>query len=248
MERFSVKQLAQLAGVSVRTLHHYDEIGLLKPSVRTESNYRYYGKAELFRLQQILLYRELDFTLSQISEILDDPDFDILEALRGHKNELQKRRKRMDILLETVDKTIKELKEKNKKMNYEEMYKGFSKEKAEAYKKEAMDRWGEKTVLDSEKRILAMNKGEWEALKQQGDNIYKALVKLMNLKVSDPKVQALIKEHYEMMGKFFNVTPEIYTNLGTMYVEDERFKATFDKYSVGLAAFLKDAMQLFCKN
>lgn len=247
MERFTVNQLAQLAGVSVRTLHHYDEIGLLKPSVRTESKYRYYGKAELLRLQQIMLYKELDFTLAQIANILDDPDFDILNALKEHKSELQKRKEKMDVLLETVDKTIKQLKEKNKKMNYEEMYKGFTKEQAQAYRKEAADRWGEKNINDSEKRILAMNKGEWEALKQKGDDIYRELMKLMHLSPSDQQVQDLIKEHFEMTGNFFDVTREIYANMGTMYVEDERFRAFYDRYAKNLAPFLRDAIHEFCK-
>jgi DNA-binding transcriptional MerR regulator len=248
MERFSVNQLAKLAGVSVRTLHHYDEIGLLKPSVRSETKYRYYGKDELLRLQQIMLYKELDFTLAQIAEILDDPDFNILKALHDHKLELQRRKKRMDALMKTVDKTIKQLKTKIEKMNYEEMYKGFTKEQAEAYKKEAIERWGEKTIHDSEKRILAMNKGEWEVLKQKGDNIYKSLAKLMHLDPADKKVQSLIKEHYDMTGKFFDVTLEIYKNLGTMYVEDDRFKAFYDKYDKDLAVFLRNAIHVYCKS
>jgi DNA-binding transcriptional MerR regulator len=245
MEKFSVNQLAKLAGVSVRTLHHYDEIGLLKPTVRSEAKYRFYGRDELLRLQQIMLYRELDFTLAQIAEILDDPDFNILKALQDHKLELQKRKKRMVTLMKTIDSTIEQL--KTEKMNYKEMYKGFTKEQAEAYKKEAAHRWGEKTINDSEERILSMKKTEWETLKQQGDDIYKSLVKLMHLDPSDKKVQSLIKEHYKMTGIFFNVTLEIYKNLGTMYMEDERFKAFYDRYDNRLAVFLRDAMHVYSK-
>ena len=144
MERFSVNQLAKLAGVSVRTLHHYDEIGLLKPGTRTESNYRYYGEKELLRLQQILFYKELDLPLVKIMEILDDPAFDTEAALRSHKKDLIKRRDRTSELLKTINKTIHHLKKQN--MKAEDMYKGFSKEQAEAYEKEAKEKW-EKKVL-----------------------------------------------------------------------------------------------------
>src|ERR1043165_7861872 len=135
MERFTVNQLAVLAGISVRTLHHYDQIGLLRPGERSGSNYRYYSRKELLRLQQILLYRELEIPLSQIAEILDDPGFDLLEALRHHKEELKKKKQRMTELIATIDSTIDHLKTKNEKMDYNEMYKGFSKEQAESWQK-----------------------------------------------------------------------------------------------------------------
>ena len=248
MDKISVNKLAKLAGVCVRTLHHYDKIGLLKPLERTDSKYRYYGKEELLRLQQILFYKELDFSLNQIADILDDPDFDVIKALHSHKTELQKRKARFEELLLTIDKTIINLKNKTKKMDYEEMYKGFGKEKGEAYKKEASEKWGTDVVADSEKRILAMNKTEWKALLQKGEDLNKELVKLIDQPAADAKVQALIKEHYAMMGKFFNVTIEIYKNLGTMYADDERFKVNYDKHHPDLAEFLRDAIHIFCNN
>src|SRR5580704_4516137 len=104
--RYSVRQLAGLAGVSVRTLHVYDEMGLLKPSVRTDAGYRQYGEAELLRLQQILFYKELDLSLKQIAEILDDPGFDLVEALVGHRIALSARRDRLTTLLNTIEATI----------------------------------------------------------------------------------------------------------------------------------------------
>ncbi len=248
MDKVSVNKLAKLAGVSVRTLHHYDKIGLLKPLERTDSKYRYYGKDELLRLQQILFYKELGISLGQVAVILDDPDFDVIKALASHKTELQKRKARFEELLLTIDKTIINLKNKTEKMNYEEMYKGFGKEKAEALKKEASEKWGADVIADSEKKILAMDKTEWNALLQKGEDINKALTKIIALPAGDKKVQALIKEHYAMMGRFFNVTIAIYRNLGTMYVEDERFKANYDKHHPDLAEFLKDAIHVFCDN
>jgi DNA-binding transcriptional MerR regulator len=244
MDRFSVNRLAKLAGVSVRTLHHYDEIGLLKPSLRAESKYRYYGEEELLRLQQILLYKEMDFTLAQIAEILDDPDFDLLKALSEHKKQLKKKKERMTVLLKTVDKTIVQL--KKKKMNYEELFKGIPKEQADAWTKEAKERWGAETIEKSHQKLLAMDKKDFEALKKRGDDVTRALAASMHLRLDDAKVQELIARHYELMGCYFDVIPEIYRNLGIMYVEDERFTATYEKYAKGLAVFVRDAIQVFC--
>ena len=245
MEQFSVNQLATIAGVSVRTLHHYDKIGLLKPSLRSESKYRYYGKAELVRLQQILLYKELDFTLAQITAILDSPGFNVVQALHEHKKELQKRKDRVTQLLQTIDNTIHQLKNQEK-MDYNELYKGFNKEQAEAWRKEASEKWGVKTINGSYERILAMTKGDWQALMQKAEDINHALAANMHLAPDDPQILKLIGEHYEMTGRHFNVTPEIYRNMGTMYVGDERFKAYYEKYKPGLAEFLRDAIHAYC--
>ncbi len=246
MEKFSVNRLAKMANVSVRTLHYYDEIGLLKPSLRSESNYRYYGREELLRLQQILLYRELDLSLSKIAEILDEENFDPAAALKEHHRELKKRRTRLDELMLTVEKTIQQLKTNNT-MNYEELYKGFSKEQAEAYQKEALDRWGDK-VTQSHGRLMAMSKKDWELLKQRGENIARELANHLHLPPDEKRVQQLVQQHYELMSLHFEVTPEIYSNMGNMYVEDARFKAYYDKYDEKLAPFLRDAIQVFCKN
>lgn len=244
MEKFSVNQLARLAGVSVRTLHHYDEIGLLKPSLRGENNYRYYNKGGLLRLQQVLLYRELDIPLARIAEILDEPGFDPFKALEHHKLELLKRRKRLDALLQSVDHTIIQLKNNAQEMNYEHMYRGFSREQAEAYEKEATERWGDK-VAESKERMKNMSRDEWDALMEEGENINRELVELMDRPVDDRDVQVLVKRHHAMINRHYTVTPEIYKGLAGMYVADERFTAYYDKHREGLADFLSRAMLHF---
>jgi len=245
MEKFSVNQLAKLAGVSVRTLHHYDEIGLLKPGTRTESNYRYYGEAELLRLQQILFYKELDIPLAKIGEILDDSSFDTEEALRAHKKELVKRKNRTVELLKTIDKTLIHL--KNKKMKAEDMYRGFSKEQAEAYEKEAKNKWGNKIVEESKKRVKNMGKEGLANLLTEGEEISKELSLLMHLNPDDKKVQQLTQRHYKLIDEFYSVTPQIYRGLADLYVDDERFRKNYDKHKKGLAAFLREAMIVYCE-
>lgn len=246
MNKFSVKGLAKLAGVSVRTLHHYDKIGLLQPAVRTDANYRYYGEQELLRLQQILLYKELDLPLAQIAEILNDPEFDTLKAMQAHKAALQKRKEHINQLLSTIDSTINQL--KNKKMDYNEMYKGFSKEQAKAWQQEAAEKWGADRIVAANQKAIAMSKDEWAALQRKGEEINKVLAEAMQLQPTDKKVQLLVAEHYEMMGKYFDVTPKTYQCMSDMYVNDERFTAYYDKYRKGLAAFLRDAIYAYCKD
>ncbi|PBQ33267.1 MerR family transcriptional regulator [Sphingobacteriaceae bacterium] len=250
MSRFTVNQLAKLAGVSVRTLHHYDDIGLLEPGTRTESNYRYYGEEELLRLQQILFYKELDLPLAKIVEILDDPSFDTASALKSHKNELLKRKKRTMDLLQTIDKTLKSLSQKSKlkKMKAEDMYHGFDKEQLKAYEKEATEKYGSDIMNESKLRMKQMGKEGLDKLLAEGEEITKELSKLMNLKPDDEKVQALIKRHYKMMGGFYTVTPEIYQGLADLYVNDDRFKKNYEKHKEGLAKFLREGMLIYCKD
>lgn len=137
MKRYTVKQLAELSGVSVRTLHHYDAIGLLTPAYVGDNGYRYYGENELLRLQQILLHRELGFPLKEIAAILDEPGFDRLAALETHKTRLEAEAERYRRLVRTIDRTIAEIKgrraQEDWKMKHADLYSGFAPEKQEEY-------------------------------------------------------------------------------------------------------------------
>ena len=134
--RYTVKQLAKLAGVTPRTLHYYDEIGLLHPATYGENGYRYYGDDALLRLQQILFFRELDFSLEQIKTIIDRPDFDLLHALESHRRGLQDRVSRLNCLIDTVDNTIKHIRGEIQ-MSEKDLYSGFDEEKQRQYAAEA---------------------------------------------------------------------------------------------------------------
>ncbi|MCB0235981.1 MAG: MerR family transcriptional regulator, partial [Anaerolineae bacterium] len=151
---YGVRELARLAGVSVRTLHHYDQIGLLTPSSRTAAGYRQYGADDLMRLQQILFFKELDVPLGEIRAILDDPEFDQIAALEQHRRLLQLQSERLAQLLKTVDKTIQKLTEDTMTLTNEELYEGFSKEQIESYENEARERWGSTDAYkESRKRV-----------------------------------------------------------------------------------------------
>lgn len=246
---YSVRELARLAGVSVRTLHHYDQIGLLTPSSRTAAGYRQYGADDLMRLQQILFFKELDVPLGEIRAILDDPDFNQVEALENHRRLLQLRTERLLQLLQTVDKTIQKLtKEDTMTLTDEELYEGFSKEQIESYQREANERWGSTPAYaESQQRVRNMSKAQWNAVKDQGDEATRAMASLMGHDPASPEVQAAIAKHHAWIENFYTAPAEMYAGLGQMYAEDERFRAYYDKFAPDLADFMRDAMAIYAE-
>lgn len=250
VKQYTVNQLAKLSGVSVRTLHHYDEIGLLTPSIRTEARYRLYGENELLRLQQIFFYREMDIPLKEIAEILDDPEFNLVQALEQHKQVLQQRKEQVETLLITIDKTIQHLKNKKIMVTPEELYEGLPKETAEAYRKEAVEKYGKESVEQSEKALLNFTKEEFRALGQEQKEISDGIFALM--KTESPqskKVQELIARHYVVTRKFWgthgsaNPQAQQYAGLGQLYVNDERFTMVNDQPQPEYARFMCAAME-----
>jgi DNA-binding transcriptional MerR regulator len=249
MRRFSVKQLALMAGVSVRTLHVYDKKGLLKPATRTEAMYRLYGEAELLRLQQILFYKELDFSLQDIKDMLDNPAFDIVKALESHRQAILDRQNRLGILLNTIDTTISQLKNVYHNMNYESLYEGFTKEQATAYRAEAVEKWGKDTVENAEKALLNRSKPDFEALKNQQTQLSDQLFALKDSNPSDAQVQTLIAQHYQLMAQFWGKQPkpDAYIGLGELYVSDERYTMQQGVPQPEYARFLSQAMRHFAE-
>lgn len=249
MDNYSVKKLSKLAGVSVRTLHLYDKLGLLKSSVRTEARYRLYGEKELLRLQQILFYRELDFPLKEIGAILDDPAFDLVQALEGHKKALLARKERINTLVGTIEKTLVTLKN-NTMLQVEDLYEGIPREKMEAYRTEAMTKWGKDTVLETEETLRSFSREEMEALKKELNDISARLTALMN---GDPKskaVQELIARRYQVIlrltgGQIKMEKLEYFRKLGELYVEDNRYTPVNGLPSKELALFIKEATDYY---
>jgi DNA-binding transcriptional MerR regulator len=252
MKSYTVQQLATLAGVSVRTLHLYDELGLLKPARRTESRYRVYGDNELLRLQQILLYKELDVPLQQIGRMLDDPEFDILEALKRHKEALRERRGRLDTLLNTIETTITHLEQGEALMTPEQLYEGLPKETAEAYHREASERWGS-AVKRSEAALKNMGKTEFEELKHTMKITWNTLFTLRNEDPTSDDVQRHIEQHYIITRKFWGTAhwqdnqAEAFKGLGQMFVDDPRFTMMDGKPQPEFAAFLCEAITYFAE-
>lgn len=250
MTQYSVKKLAKLAGVSVRTLHLYDQMGLLKPSVRTEAKYRLYGENELLRLQQILFYKELDFPLQAIAQLLSDPQFDLFQALKSHKVALQQRRDRISTLLVTIDKTMLQLKGETM-LTHEELYEGLPKEKGETYRQGAIDKYGKQEVEQAENHLRSLGKLGFEQLKAEQQAIAQQLVLLSDEDPTSPLVQDQIARHYANIRQFWGTAnspdkqAEAYKGLGQLYISDERFTTVNGQPNPAYALFLSEAMSHF---
>jgi DNA-binding transcriptional MerR regulator len=242
---YTVKKLADIAGLSVRTLHYYDELGLLKPKSRTSNGYRYYDDEAVVRLQQIMFFRELDFGLNEFDRILADPGFDVIEALQSHRTLLSKKAERIEELLDTIDKTIKNLKGENN-MPIKEYYEGFSDEQIEKYRREVRERWGEKTLEDSEARVLKMGKENFKALQDEGGAIFKAISDNMPKGYDSEDVQELVEKWRNWLENFSHYSDEAVLGLGQAYSQCPDFINFFRKYGSDFPEFFTKAIEYYC--
>jgi DNA-binding transcriptional MerR regulator len=244
---FTVKQLSKIAGITPRTLHYYDEIGLLKPSRVGANGYRYYGEDALLRLQQILLYRELDLPLEDIKEIMGRRDFDVPAALEKHKQELGKRILRLERLIATVDCTLDHLKGK-KAMSEKQLFEVFSEEQQAEYEKEAMQMYDPETVKASNKKWKSYTTAEKQRIGEEGNAVYQDLILAMPKGAASPEVQACIERWRKHMQYFWVPNDEQLLGLANLYNDDPRFKANFDKVHPDLAAFMRSAVSVYVEN
>ena len=243
---YRVKELARLAGVTVRTLHHYDRIGLLTPAQVNEAGYRFYGDDEVARLQQILFFKELDFKLSEIAEIMESDDYDVKAALRLQRKLLLEKRRRLDELLATIDATLVAQK-KGIAMCAKSRFAAFDKETAEKYKEEATKLYGEKIVKESHARVLKMSKGEYERLAEDFNEICQSLVPHIDSKLDSPPVVEAMERLHEYLNRFYDCKAGIFAGLGELYCQDERFKEKIESFHKELPQFMKKAMKHYAK-
>lgn len=240
----TVKQLSKLAGVTPRTLHHYDEIGLLKPSRVGQNGYRYYGEESILRLQQILFYRELGFPLEDIKKIMGRRDFDLMGALRSHKEALQKQVERLDRLIQTVDNTINHLKGQII-MSNKAYFEGFSEEEQERYAVEAEELYGAESVRASMNKWKAYSANERKRIMEEGSKNYTDMVAAMPKGPGSPEAQAIVERWRNHMEYFWTPGLDQLLALVNGYHDDPRFKATFDKMDPNLAAFMREAVRVY---
>ena len=242
--RLSVSEAARLAGVSVRTLRWYDEIGLLKPSEVTQAGYRFYDDAAMASLQQILFYRELDLPLEQIGRILSAPDNDRTEALQKHRTLLLMKRQRLDDMLRLVDQTI------GGTVMYDERPKPTQADweaVKKQYAQEAADRWGNtEAFLESREKHAGYTPEQEAQINAEMEEIFRAFGAC-----GDPEsaeAQALVRRWQAHITKYhYNCTDSILACLGQMYAGDPRFKENLDKYGPGTAQKMSDAIAACCK-
>ena len=245
---YTVNTLAKLASVSVRTLHYYDEVGLLKPSAIQKNGYRVYEESELLRLQQILFFRELEFSIDEIQRIMSSPTFDMRRALRDHRAMIELKKKRLSGLLKTIDKTIyaldteKHMDEKDLK----ELYDTFGEETMKKYAEEVKQRWGHtEAYKQSMERYKKTTKADLERYKQDSEAFMQKVAATMDAGAISPEFQALIAEHFKSLSNWYEPNFEMYRGLAKMYVDDPRFTAYYEKYRPGLAKIFSEAMLHF---
>ena len=239
-----ISEVAKLTGITVRTLHYYDEIGLLKPSEITEAGYRLYSREDLEILQQILFFRELDFPLSQIKEIMNNPNYDKEEALKKQKELLIQQRQRIEGLIKLIEKRI----EGDNNMSFKEFDMNEIEENKKKYAKEVKERWGpSKAYEESEKKTSSYNKEKWGDINQETSEIFKGFAELRNSDPGSEEVQELVRRWQKYItDNFYTCTNKILSGLGLMYVEDERFKENLDKNGEGTAKLMEEAIKIYC--
>ena len=242
---FTVGELSRLTGVTVRALHHYDEIGLVRPSQRTAAGYRLYDDPDVLRLQQVLVLRELGVPLDEIGAAIDQAT-DRAALLRKHRAALIDKRGRIEAMVAAVDAALEVLEKGRTAMQPEDwkaMFDGFN---PEDYEEEARQRWGNtEAYKESARRTKQYGKPEWEAIRRESEAIYARLAALMQqgAAASDPAVQAAVEDHRMHLDRwFYPCSRQMHHGLGEMYVADPRFTANLDKVAPGFAQFLRDAI------
>ena len=240
-KRWQVSEVARLAHVTVRTLHHYDEIGLLVPSDRSDAGYRFYSADDLARLHQILLFRELDFSLEAIRKMLEEPAHGRLEALRDQRELLSERIARAESVAGAVDAAIQAL-EEGRTMSTESMFSGFEDFDHAQYADEARERWGgTDSYRESMRRVKKYTKQDWAALKAEAESIEADWAALMaaGRRPEEDEVADVAERHRLHMDRWFYPTsPAMHVSVSEMYTADPRFERHYEQRAEGLAAYV----------
>ena len=240
--KMQIKEFAEFMGVSVRTLHYYDEIGLLVPAYVDEyTGYRYYNENSLLRMQEILFYRELDFSLKSIGEILSSPNYDTNKALKEQKNLLTLKKERLERLISAVDDAMKG----------ENVMSAFDNSEFENHKAEAKEKWGKTDAYkEHTEKTKHYSKGKWNNLTEEMNDILAEFAACMKSgeESDSAEVQNLVKMlQSHITENYYHCTNEILAGLGQMYVADERFKNNIDKHADGTTEFIREAIEVYCR-
>jgi DNA-binding transcriptional MerR regulator len=251
MKMLTVKQVAKISGVSVRALHHYDEIGLLKPASIGRNGYRYYGRDELLRLQQILLHRELDIPLGEIRAILDDPKFDQLDALRAQRDKLAAEAKRYARLVRTIDRTIADL-NGDSAMRNAELYKGISPEKQAEYEAWLIERFGgdmPDRIAVSKKKYESLSEAEKAALNTELVEVETAWADSMKngVPADSTALDPLLKRHRAWVATMWDkpCPPGAYHGLADLHLSHPDFVSRYEAFGEGFSDYHAESMKAY---
>jgi DNA-binding transcriptional MerR regulator len=242
---YSVGDVSRVSGVTVRTLHHYDAVGLLAPGQRSPAGYRLYSEDDLERLERILFYRELGFPLDEIVNILSDPDVGSADHLVRQHRMLLTRAERLQAMIAALEREM-EAQHMGINLTPEDRFEVFGDYPQDEYAKEAEERWGGTDAYkESHRRTSAMTKEDWLRLGEESGGLEARMVASMQSGTppTDPEAMDLAEEHRQQISRwFYDCSYEIHRGLGEMYVADPRFKARYDSVAVGLAEYCRDAI------
>ena len=242
----NVGQVAAAAGVSVRTLHHWDAVGLLVPSGRTASGYRSYAAGDLERLQQVLTYRELGFGLEEVRQLLDDPAADALDHLRRQQSLLADRIARLQSVAALVRRAV-EARGMGIELDPHELREVFGEHDPTEQDGEARGRWGDTDAYaQSHARTSSYTKADWLEVRAEAEDVERRFAEALasGLPPDDPSVTAIAEDHrLHLSRRFYDCSPEMHASLGELYVADERFAAHYDRRAPGLAQFVSAAVR-----
>lgn len=250
---YTVKKLSELSGVSVRTLHFYEEISILKPAYYGSNGYRYYEEKELLQLQQILFFKELGFTLKQIHKVMGKNDFDQLAALYSHRKALHQEWEKIGLLLKTIDKTIKHIKGK-KKMKDKEIFEGFNISLVNVEENQSYST-AVKLVVQSVKNptknaedVEKRGKAYYDNINKTAHDLFKELAYCIEkgLEPTSKEVQKIIKNHHHFVGQIHKATRDVYRAMAQLYEEHPEFRKQLDPFHPELPTFMAEAMKVFC--
>ena len=242
----NVGQVAAAAGVSVRTLHHWDAVGLLVPSGRTAAGYRTYAPDDLERLRQVLTYRELEFSLEDVRRLLDDPAVDALDHLRRQQELLADRISRLQAVAALVSRAV-EARSMGIELDPHELREVFGDEDPTQHAEEARERWGDTDAYaQSHARTSSYAKADWLEVKAEVEDVERRFAEALaaGLPADDPSVTAIAEDHRQHISRrFYDCAPEMHSALADMYVADERFAAHYERRAAGLAQYVHDAVK-----
>ncbi|PVZ11067.1 MerR family transcriptional regulator [Actinomycetospora cinnamomea] len=242
---WTVGQVAERSGVTVRTLHHYDEIGLLRPSRRSASGYRLYTDEDLVRLQHVVVYRRLGFSLEEVAVLLDDPEADVAAHLRRQRAAVMSRLDELAELVTAIDRAL-EAEVSGIQLTPEEQRELFGDDFKEEYQTEARERWGDTDAWrQSQQRTSQYTKADWQEIKAEGDEINARFVEALQTgePADSPAAVDAAEAHRQHITRWFYDCPaEMHACISDMYVSDPRFTKTYEDIAVGLAQYVRDAV------
>ena len=242
---YKINEISKITGISPRMLRHYDKLDLLRPNKSNDNNYRIYTNEDLCKLQEILFFKELDFSLEEIKTILENPNYNRIEAFKLQKNLLLKKIERLNSIVNTLDNSIKNSKEE--KMN-EKDFKSFSMKEIEKYQNEAKELYGNSIAYkEYEEKAKNYKKNDFDKIQIEMNEKLSSIAKFMDKGYDSKEVQGALGEYRRYINdNFYHCTLDIFRGLSELYVSDPRFTKNIDSVATGLSNFLKKAIDFYC--